>query len=219
MEAVAFSTEDGVRLEGDLRLTEGAPRGSATICHPHPRHGGSKDHPILWAVRNELAHRGFAVLSFNFRGVMGSGGTFGGGRDEVRDTRAAIGRVGEEAPGLPSVVCGWSFGANVALRETLDDERVSALVLIGLPLEPGDVELPAIPRGAALRALRTPVMLLAGEGDEYCPPEALRTIGTEFKIARVDILEGTDHYLWRREREAATLIGEFVDAVVPGTAG
>jgi len=219
MEAVAFSTEDGVRLEGDLRLPEGAPRGSTTICHPHPRHGGSKDHPILWAVRNELAHRGFAVLSFNFRGVMGSGGTFGGGRDEVRDTRAAIGRVGEEAPGLPSVVCGWSFGANVALRETLDDERVSALVLIGLPLEPGDVELPAIPRGAALRALRAPVMLLAGEGDEYCPPEALRTIGTEFKIARVDILEGTDHYLWRREREAATLIGEFVDAVVPGTAG
>ena len=219
MEAVAFSTEDGVRLEGDLRLPEGAPRGSTTICHPHPRHGGSKDHPILWAVRNELAHRGFAVLSFNFRGVMGSGGTFGGGRDEVRDTRAAIGRVGEEAPGLPSVVCGWSFGANVALRETLDDERVSALVLIGLPLEPSDVELPAIPRGAALRALRTPVMLLAGEGDEYCPPEALRTIGTEFKIARVDILEGTDHYLWRREREAATLIGEFVDAVVPGTAG
>jgi hypothetical protein len=32
-------------------------------------------------------------------------------------------------------------------------------------------------------------------------------------------LEGTDHYLWRREREAATLIGEFVDEVVPGTAG
>ena len=117
MEAVAFSTEDGVRLEGELRLPEGAPRGSATICHPHPRHGGSKDHPILWAVRNELAHRGFAVLSFNFRGVMGSGGTFGGGRDEVRDARAAIGRTGEEAPGLPSVVCGWLFSANVALRE------------------------------------------------------------------------------------------------------
>ena len=177
---------------------EGAPRGSAAICHPHPRHGGSKDHPILWAVRNELAHRGFAVLSFNFRGVMGSGGTFGGGRDEVRDARAAIGRVGEEAPDLPIVVCGWSFGANVALRETLDDERVSALVLIGLPLEPGDVELPAIPRGAELRALRTPVMLLAGERDEYCPPQALRTMGTEFRHARVEILEGTDHYLWRQ---------------------
>ena len=29
--------------------------GSAVICHAHPRHGGSKDHPILWAIRNELA--------------------------------------------------------------------------------------------------------------------------------------------------------------------
>jgi alpha/beta superfamily hydrolase len=219
MEAVAFSTEDGIRLEGELRLPDGTPRGSATICHPHPRHGGSKDHPILWAVRNELAQRGFAVLSFNFRGVMGSGGTFGGGRDEIRDARAAIGRVRGEAPDHPSVVCGWSFGANVALRETLDDERVSALVLIGLPLEPGDVELPAIPRGVELQALRVPVMLVSGERDEYCPPEALRAVGTEFRRARVEILAGTDHYLWRREREAAALIGEFVDSVVPAGTG
>lgn len=206
-------------MEGELRLPESHPRGSATICHPHPRHGGSKDHPILWAMRNELAHRGFAVLSFNFRGVMGSGGTFGGGRDEVRDVRSAIGRVRDEAPDLPSIVCGWSFGASVALREALDDERVSALALIGLPLQPGDVQLPTIPRGTALRALRVPVMLLAGERDEYCPAEELRVMGSEFRRSRVEIMEGTDHYLWRREREAAAHIGEFVDEVVPAGTG
>ncbi len=218
MESVAFSTEDGVRLEGELRLPEGPPRATATICHPHPRHGGSKDHPILWAIRNELAHRGLAVLSFNFRGVMGSGGTFGGGRDEIRDARAAIGRVSDEAPGSPSVLCGWSFGANVALRETLDDERVAALALVGLPLRPGDVELPALPRGPELRGLRVPVLLLAGERDEYCPPEELRALETEFRRARAEILIGTDHYLWRREREAAALIGGFVDGVLTGSA-
>jgi alpha/beta superfamily hydrolase len=211
MEPVAFSTEDGVRLEGELRLPEGSPRGTATICHPHPRHGGSKDHPILWAIRNELAHRGLAVLSFNFRGVMGSGGTYGGGRDEVRDARAAIGRVLEEAPGVPSVVCGWSFGANVALREALVDERVAALALVGLPLRPGEVELPRLPRGEELRGFREPVLLLAGERDEYCPAEELRAMAAEFRKARVEILAGTDHYLWRREREAAALIGGFVD--------
>jgi alpha/beta superfamily hydrolase len=217
MEPVTFSAEDGVRLEGELRLPEGSPRGTATLCHPHPRHGGSKDHPILWAIRNELAHRGFAVLSFNFRGVMGSGGTFGGGRDEVRDVRAAIGRVRDEAPALPTVVCGWSFGANVALREALDDERVDALVLVGLPLRPGEVELPALPRGEELRRLRPPVLVLAGERDEYCPTEELRTMATEFRRAQVEILAGTDHYLWRREREAAALIGEFVDEVLAET--
>src|SRR3989440_7968144 len=91
METVTFTTEDGIRLEGELRMPDGTPRGAAVICHPHPRHGGSKDHPLLWAIRNDLAAaRGLAVLGFNFRGVMGSAGTYGGGRDELPDTRAAI---------------------------------------------------------------------------------------------------------------------------------
>jgi alpha/beta superfamily hydrolase len=173
----------------------------------------------LWAIRNELAHRGFAVLAFNFRGVMGSGGTFGGGRDEIRDAHAAIGRVRQESPEQPTVVCGWSFGANVALREALDDERVAALALVGLPLEPGDVQLPALPRGDHLRGFRVPVLLLAGERDVYCPAEELRTMATELRRARVEILDGTDHYLWRREREAAALIGVFVDEVLSETTG
>jgi hypothetical protein len=214
MEPVTFLTEDGVRLEGELRLPEGAPRATATICHPHPRRGGTKDHPILWAIRNDLAHRGLAVLTFNFRGVMGSGGTYGGGRDELRDARAAIGRVREEAPGRPTVVCGWSFGANVALREALDDERVEALVLVGLPLVHADLELPKLPEGAELRAFRVPVLLLAGERDEFSPGSELHAMGQDFRHARVEILPDTDHYLWRREREAAAVIGGFVDDVL-----
>ena len=52
-----------------------APRGVAVLCHPHPRHGGSKDHPLLWAIRNDLAaSRGVAVLGFNFRGRDGVAG-------------------------------------------------------------------------------------------------------------------------------------------------
>ena len=74
----------------------------------------------------------------------GLGRHVGGGLDEVQDVRAAIGRVREEAPG-PTVVCGWSFGANVALREAVDDERVAALVLIGVPLEPRRRDAPRDP--------------------------------------------------------------------------
>ena len=213
MEPVRFVTEDHVFLEGELRLPEEGVLGSAVICHPHPRHGGSKDHPILWAIRNELAHRGFAVLAFNFRGVMGSGGSYGGGHDELRDLRAAIGVARERAGGDgPTFVCGWSFGASVALREALDDERVGALALIGMPLDPKDVELPAMPATAELRVLaRRPVLLIAGERDEYCPPESLRRFGAAFPSAEVTIVGGTDHYFWRRERELATLVGEFAE--------
>src|SRR5262249_48220793 len=153
MEPVTFETADGVLLEGELRRDVARPIATAAICHPHPLHGGSKDHPLLWAIRNELAHRGLAVLAFNFRGVMGSGGWDGGGIDEVEDARAAVGRVRREAPDAPTLLVGWSFGGSVALRESLGDERVAALALVGIPLVPGDIELPDLPSPEQLASL------------------------------------------------------------------
>ena len=215
MQRVTFSTDDGVRLEGELRLPDGEVRGSAAICHPHPKHGGSKDHPILWALRNDLAgKRGMAVLAFNFRGVMGSGGAHGGGRDETRDVYAAVTRVREVAPDLPVVVCGWSFGASVALREGLDDHRLTALALIGMPLRPDDLALPPAPPASELRKLRRPVLVLTGDNDPYCPVIEARAFVASSPRGRLHVVEGTDHYLWRKEREAASVVGAFVTDVM-----
>jgi alpha/beta superfamily hydrolase len=212
VEAIRFGTEDGVSLEGELRRPQGKIVGSTVICHAHPRHGGSKDHPILWAVRNALARRGFVVLAFNFRGTMGSGGTYAGGRAEIRDVHAAIGRVRQEADG-PTLVCGWSFGAAVALREALGDERVSALALIAPPLDPADIDVPPIPPAAELRTFRKPMLFLAGEGDVYCPRPRLESLAHALPNAGVEILAGTDHFLWRREDEAAEAVAAFADRV------
>ena len=216
MDPVTFTTDDAARLEGELRMPEGEPRGTAVLCHPHPRHGGSKDHPLLWAIRNDLAAtRRLAVLAFNFRGVMGSGGTYGGGRDEIRDVAAAIRTVRERvAPDLPTALIGWSFGANVAVRAAIDDARVAALALIGLPLVPNDLSLPPLPDATDLRALRRPVLLLAGEHDTFAPAEQVQAYAASFPEATVRIVGGTDHYFWRREREAAAIVGGFVQGVL-----
>jgi uncharacterized protein len=215
VDTVTFMTEDGLRLEGELRVPDDRPRASAVLCHPHPRHGGSKDHPILWAIRNELAgRRGSAVLGFNFRGVMGSDGVYAGGHGELGDVRAAISFVRQEVPDRPTVLVGWSFGAHVALRASIDELRVAALVMIGLPLHPKDITLPPLPRPAELRGFARPVMILCGDNDEYCPADDARAFGAEFPDGRAAVLEGTDHFLWRRERDAAELIGGFVDDVL-----
>jgi alpha/beta superfamily hydrolase len=213
MERLTFRTEDGVRLEGELRRPDGSPRGAAVLCHPHPRHGGSKDHPLLWAIRNDLAAtRGLAVLGFNFRGVMGSGGTYGAGRDELRDVAAALTTIRDVvATDLPTLLVGWSFGASVALRRAIDDRRVDALALIGMPIRPHDLTLPPLPEASDLRLFRRPVLLLAGANDEYCPAQDLRGYASAFPDAEVTVLEGTDHYFWRREREAAAMVGGFAD--------
>jgi pimeloyl-ACP methyl ester carboxylesterase len=142
---------------------------------------------------------------------MGSGGTFGGGRDELRDVRAAIGAIRERAAG-PTLLFGWSFGASVALREAFDDERVSALALFGIPLHPNDLTLPPLPTPAELRLLKRPLLLLTGEHDEYCPADELRAYGDG--VAEVVIIENTDHYLWRHERDAAAIVGDFADRMM-----
>jgi alpha/beta superfamily hydrolase len=214
MEAVTFTTEDGARLEGELRVDVEQPRAGAVICHPHPKEGGSKDHPILWALRNALAGKlGIAALGFNFRGVMGSGGTFGGGWDEVKDARAALSFVRERAPGTPTLLAGWSFGANVALRSSRGDERVSALALIGIPLEPGDLTLPALPDPQELRRHAPPTLFVAGDRDPFCPAERLRDYAAEAGAACL-IVENTDHYFWRRERELASAICDWTGAAL-----
>ena len=210
MEPIRFATEDGLSLEGELREPDAPARGSAVLCHAHPRLGGSKDHPILWAIRNDLASRGFAVLSFNFRGAMRSGGTYGGGRSEVRDVSAAVTRVRGDVGG-PTIVGGWSFGASVALREAIDDERVGALALIGLPISDAELDIPGPPSASELRALRRPVLLLAGEGDPHCRRPDLLAFARRVPLAEVRIFPGTDHFFWRRERELAEAVGGFAE--------
>jgi hypothetical protein len=209
VEPIAIPTDDGLTLEGLVRLPDGPPRAPAVICHPHPRHGGSRDHPLLWAVRAELARRGFAVLAFNFRGVMGSQGTYGGGIEEVRDVRAAIGVAGEVVSG-PAFVFGWSFGANVALREALDDPRVGALALFGFPLGDTSLVLPEVPVDR-LRSFDRPVLLVAGDADPYCPVPRLLELGGDLPGAEIEIIAGGDHYLPRREHELAELVGRFAE--------
>lgn len=213
MEPLRFSTDDGVSLEGELWPPKDRPLGSAVLCHAHPRHGGSKDHPLLWAIRNELVSRRLAVLSFNFRGVLGSGGTFGGGRSELRDVAAAVGHLREHAAS-PAMVCGWSFGAMVALHEALSDPSVAALALVGLPVDDHGLAVPPLPDAAELRAFRRPVLLVSGQGDRFSPRPRLELVAGRLPASEVRIVPGTDHFFWRRESEVAAEIGSFADRLL-----
>jgi uncharacterized protein len=210
MDRIAFDTEDGLRLEGEIREPDGPVLASAVSCHAHPQHGGSKDHPVLWAIRNDLAGRGFAVLSFNFRGVMGSEGQFQGGAGEVADVQAAVGAILERHPGK-LFVSGWSFGAHTALRAAVRDERISALALLGFPLAESSLVLPPLPSGEELVGLDRPVLLVAGEADPFCPLPDLRRLARRIPRATMAVVKGTDHFFWRREREVAGIVGAFAE--------
>ena len=213
MSDVRFETADGLSLQGELRAADGTPRGTAVLCHPHPEHGGSKDHPILWAIRNDLAaHRGLTVLAFNFRGVMGSEGEHGAGEAELADVAAAVERVREETDG-PTVLIGWSFGAWVALRHAVTDPRIAALALVAFPIGKSSERRP-LPELGNLEQLSAPTLLVAGDDDPICPIDGMRNLAGWISNAESLVLGDTDHFFGRRERELAEKIGGWVDRVL-----
>src|SRR5258706_12440567 len=92
-EELFFTTEDGVSIEARAWLPSAAVR-VAVLCHPHPLYGATLHNALVVVVAKRLLERGqdrVGWLRLNFRGVGKSSGTYGGGKAEVYDVRAALG--------------------------------------------------------------------------------------------------------------------------------
>jgi hypothetical protein len=115
---------------GDLACAidtpDGAPRGLAVICHPHPLHGGTMDNKVVVTLARAHLQCGWRTVRFNFRGIGASAGAWDEGRGEIDDAIAVARalREGDESLAL----AGFSFGGYVA------SHAASALGASGLVL-------------------------------------------------------------------------------------
>jgi alpha/beta superfamily hydrolase len=111
---------------------EGAVKGVAVLCHPHPVHGGTMDNKVVQTLARAFVQLGWRSVRFNFRGIGGSDGAWDEGRGEVDDALAVIASQRREGERL--VLGGFSFGGYVASRaaERLPEaQRAERLVLVG----------------------------------------------------------------------------------------
>lgn len=201
--------EEAVRIPcGDIEL-EGrwspgsGPALAAVVCHPHPLMGGDMHSPPVTWVRGTLVRRGVAVLRFNFRGAGLSGGTHGGGIDEVQDVEAALRFVAGRAPRARLVLVGYSFGALVAARTAANRSDLYALGLIAPPLATS--ELPPL----AADAFPGGLVVVAGDKDEFCPAAGLRA-WTERAGAQLELLPGEDHFLAGAEDDMTRIFASWL---------
>ena len=93
-----ITTSDGLALEAELAVADGAPRAAMVLCHPHPQHGGTMRSIVIGALFDALPRIGITCLRFNFRGVERSEGAYGEGHGEQLDAQAAIAALSAEAP-------------------------------------------------------------------------------------------------------------------------
>src|SRR5258708_17556642 len=116
MESLFLAGPDG-RLEALLEEPDnGAPRGAALVCHPHPQHGGTMHNKVVYRIARGLRRSGHVVLRFNYRGVNLSEGSYAQGEGEMDDARVALGALTERDPEIPVTLAGFSFRSRIALR-------------------------------------------------------------------------------------------------------
>ena len=169
-------------LEAALRNPEGVLRGGAVFCHPDPIQGGTMHTKAVYRAAQALTELGLRTLRFNFRGVGCSTGTFDDGIGEQEDVGAALDwlELGGVREG-PVVLGGLSFGSMVGLSVGMEDDRVGAMVGLGLPVHVYDFSY--------LAKTKKPVLVIQGEHDQFGSPnevrEALEGLGPHITVTEV----------------------------------
>jgi alpha/beta superfamily hydrolase len=180
------------RLEAVLMTPESGPVATALLCHAHPLHGGMMHFKLLFHVAKAFQNAGFGVLRFNFRGVGRSEGRHDHGKGEQDDVRAALGKLTELYPLLPLVLGGYSFGSVMTLRVGPADERVSALLLAGFPIDVLDSGIPFEPT-------TKPKLFVQGDRDEFGSTMSIATfVSRQPEPRKLVVVPEADHYFTGR---------------------
>jgi alpha/beta superfamily hydrolase len=206
IEQLTLHTSDGLALEAELAVPDGAPRAVVVLAHPHPQQGGSMRSLVTSELFGALPGRGLAVLRFNFRGVGDSEGSHGKGVDEHADVVAALDTLADRYAAHTLVLAGWSFGADVSL--SVVDQRLAGWFLVAAPLRVLPVEdflAASDPR---------PKCFTVPERDQFRPPDGVREITAGWVNTQVHVVPGADHFLVGRTTVAVDQLDAFVSGLV-----
>jgi uncharacterized protein len=196
-----LATGDGLSLEAEAAVPDGA--GAAVLlAHPHPLHGGSMRSLVTSELFRTLPDHGVAVVRFNFRGVGTSEGVHGGGVDERLDLAAGLDALAGRAPGVPLLIGGWSFGADVAL--TVVDGRLAGWFLVAPPLRVVRLDTMVAAHDPRPKRLAVP------EHDEFRPPASAREATADWVNTSIEVVAGADHFCVGRTDKVAALLLDFV---------
>jgi alpha/beta superfamily hydrolase len=197
-------------LEGQLRLPDsvgGSP--AVVICQQHPQYGSALDSVLVNAIGRALIAESILALSFNYRGVGRSQGSFGIGPERQEDVAAAISFVAS----LPEVdpnrvgIVGYSAGCAWGLAVGQTDARIKALAAISPPLSLFDFTI--------ISGCLKPKSLINGSRDEHIPvQDFIAFCKTLVDPVEYHIIEGTDHSWQGFEKTVSEKVAHFFKQVL-----
>ena len=195
------------RLEALLNSGAANATHAALVCHPHPTFGGTMHNKVVFHAMKALNSFGFPVLRFNFRGTGLSHGEHDHGAGETDDVRTALDWLDREFH-LPMIFAGFSFGAAIGLRAACPDDRVRAVIGLGVPLNPVDERSYDL---STLQSCHKPKLLVSGSRDQFATRAKLEALASSLSEPnKLVIIESADHFFEGRLREMRDAIEMWI---------
>lgn len=180
---------------------------AALVCHPHPVYGGTLHNKVVFHAMKALNSFGFPVLRFNFRGAGLSEGEHDDGHGELEDVRTALDWLDREFH-LPIIFAGFSFGAAVGLRVASEDQRVEALIGLGVPVQPVEDRTYDL---SCMSTCAKPKLFVSGSRDQFGPREKLEAFVNSLpEPKKLVVIDSADHFFEGRLREMREAIEAWV---------
>ena len=199
------------RLEALLNSGAANATHAALVCHPHPMFGGTMHNKVVFHAMKALNSFGFPVLRFNFRGTGLSQGEHDHGVGETDDVRTAFDWLDREFH-LPVIFAGFSFGAAIGLRAACPDDRVKAVIGLGVPLNPVDERSYALD---FLHSCYKPKLFISGSRDQFGARAKLEALVNSLpEPKKLEIIESADHFFEGRLREMRDAVETWIKEMI-----
>jgi predicted alpha/beta-hydrolase family hydrolase len=211
---LTIDVEDEGPVSAILRTPE-SPRALLALAHGA---GAGMRHRFMEDVTAALADRGIATLRYQFP-YMEEGRKRPDRPPRAQATvRAAVRTARAQAPELPLLAGGKSFGGRMTSQAAASEplEGVAGLVFLGFPLHPPGK--PGVTRAEHLADVDVPMLFVQGTRDALADLELLRPVLDHLgSRARLHVVDGGDHsfaVLKRSGRTADEVLAEIAEAVV-----
>src|SRR4029077_4740695 len=159
-----------------------------------------------------LHRRAIPVLRFNFRGAGQSEGEHDKGLGERDDVRTALDFLAADFPGRAILLAGFSFGAWVGLRVGCEDERVSGLIGLGIPVNSLDLSY--------LRECAQPKLFIQGGNDQFGSRDKVEALVASLpEPKKLVFVENADHFFTSKLDQVTAALGAWVDERNPDRVG
>ena len=211
---VVVKVEPAVGLVSAILMLPPDPRWLYILAHGA---GAGMRHPFLENISRALADRGVATLRYQFP-YMENGTRYTDAPPVCEATvLCAVHAAGREAPSIPLVAGGKSFGGRMTAYTASDKwlPGVRGLAFLGFPLHAP--RKPSVTRAKHLDAVQLPMLFIQGTRDAFADPVLLRQVLDRLgKRATLHEVEGGDHSfatLKRSGRTEAAVFAELADAL------